>query len=232
MIIEEALQEIHNYPKPDSERYYNENGVPVPRVTHILSCMMHSDNLMYWANSLGFKRISYKQFMADASHTGTQAHNTIESFLSNKIEEWESDNIPFRAFLAWYHQIIDGGNSFIVIAMEQKLSCRWFGGTYDLLCKINGRIYLVDFKTSNHITEKYFMQLAAYMYMLAEKSIHVDGLIVLQLSKIDETFNEYMIDMAIPSHAAFMEQCTRSFLSLVYAYYQVEYTRDLYNKIF
>ena len=41
--------------KMSNSTYYNDDGVMVPRVTEVISTMIHSDALMYWANSLGFK---------------------------------------------------------------------------------------------------------------------------------------------------------------------------------
>ena len=112
------------------------------------------------------------------------------------------------------------------------MTCKWFGGTYDLLVKINGRLFLVDFKTSNHVTEKYFLQLAAYVYMLALKGIFVEGVIVLQLSKEVSEFNEYILDFSYPNHFSFMENCTRAFLSLVYAYYNVNQIQAQFKTLF
>ena len=39
--------------------------------------------------------------------------------------------------------------------MEETITCPYFGGTYDFLVEINGRNWLIDFKTSNHIGYKY-----------------------------------------------------------------------------
>lgn len=232
MIIEQALNEIKNYPKEASDRYYNEDGIPVPRVTEILSSMMHSDALMYWANNLGFRRIKYKTALTQAANIGTNAHNAIERFLSGKATQEDHDNVSFQAFLAWHNIFIKEGIDFEILGMEQKLTCRWFGGTYDLLVRIGGRVFLVDLKTSNYVTEKYFMQLAAYMYMLSLKGIYIDGLIVLQLSKETDSFNEYTIDLSIPGHFNFMENCTRAFLSLVYAYYNVVQVKTQFKALF
>ena len=232
MIIEQALNEIKTYPKENSDRYYNDEGIPVPRVTQILSAMMHSDTLLYWANSLGFRRIKYRDAINEASQIGTKAHNAIERFLRDEATDEDLRNISFQAFKAWYDIFTINNISFEVIGMEQKLTCRWFGVTYDLLARIGGRIFLVDFKTSNHITEKYFLQLSAYVYMLALKGIVVEGVIVLQLSKESDCFNEYTLDFSIPSHFQFMENCTKSFLSLVYAYYNVAQVRSQFTSLF
>ena len=60
---------------------YTYNGVIVPRVTKILSTCIHSDSLMYWANSLGFKHKSYKKTLEEAANIGTHTHDNIDHFL-------------------------------------------------------------------------------------------------------------------------------------------------------
>ena len=63
----------------------------------------------------------------------------------------------------------------------------------DGLYEINGKKYIVDYKTSNHVTFRYFLQVAAYRYILKnELGIDVDGCIILQLSKNDISYNEYI----------------------------------------
>lgn len=211
---------------------YFDNGIPVPRVTEILSKMIHRDNLMYWANSLGFKGLRYKDVLNNAADIGTIAHAAIEKFLKNKLES--VDNIPFLGFISWYNIVTqDIGLPIEVIFVEHKLTCKWFGGTMDALLKIGNKLYLIDFKTSNHVTFNYFLQLAAYRFMLKEKeNIDIDGVIVLQLDKTAPGFNEYLLDFSIKEHLLFINHCEKTFLSLVYAYYNVEHAENLYKTIF
>ena len=232
MLIENALKEIVEFPNIDTDRYYNDDNISVPRVTDILSTMMHSDALMYWANNLGLKGIRYASVLHKASYIGTVAHNTIEEFLKGKLKVIETDNIPFKGFLLWYNNLIEYGNTLDVVGLEVKLTCKWFGGTYDMLARINNKLYLIDFKTSNHVTEKYFLQLAAYKYMLNLKGINIDGVIVLQLCKDEPGFNEYLLEFSVPEHLQFIEDCTRAFLSLVYAYYNIYFVKEQFKTLF
>lgn len=228
--IETLLNQMINIPNIKSDIYFNSKGIAVPRVTEILSATMHSDSLMYWSNSLGLKGIHYKAFMNNASSIGTEAHHHIEQFLTKKLEC--NDNIPFLGFLLWYNNLIDSGNVVKTIGTEEKITCDWFGGTYDALIEINDKLYLVDFKTSNHVTEKYFLQLAAYTYILEDMGYHIDGHIILQLDKENPGFNEYILLMDIIEHYVFMQNCKTAFLSLVYAYYNTLSIREGFKEIF
>ena len=64
-------------------------------------------------------------------------------------------------------------NKVDIIGQEESLISPYYAGTYDLLVNINGDPYLVDFKTSNHVGYKYFMQIAAYRYLLYTQKISI-----------------------------------------------------------
>ena len=139
--IIQALDEVTVTTNSKTSTYYNSDGTKVPRVTEIISKMIHSDGLMYWANSLGLKGMRYKEVLNQAANTGTIAHNAIEKFLLEKIES--NDNIPFLGFLLWYNIVTQQiGLPIEVIYIEHRIACKWFGGTLDALMKIGNKIYL------------------------------------------------------------------------------------------
>ena len=213
-----------------TDRYYNSEGKSVPRVTEILSTMIHSDRLMIWANNLGLRGLKYLQELDRAASYGSEAHSCIEKYLKEKIKT--ENNIPFLGYLLWENILKNKGLTINPLYIEEKLSCQWFGGTLDAILEINGRIFLIDFKTSNHITFKYFLQLAAYLYMLSLRNIYPEGVIVLQLDKKEPGFNEYLLDFKNPEHKQFMDYCSQAFFSLVYAYYNIKRIEMEYNKLF
>lgn len=230
----ELLDEIEELNNIDSEYYFN--SIKVPRVTKILSTCIHSDSLMYWANSLGFKHKSYSKTLTQSANIGTQAHNSIDHFLSDNSYQVPLTNesaaiFAYNSFLKWYNILVQN-NDVEVLLHEHKLVCKYFGGTLDGLYKINRKIYLVDYKTSNHITYRYCLQLAAYIYMLRViMNITVDGCVILQLSKNDISFNEYVLNFDNPIHAQYINECERAFLSLVYAYYNINIVENGYKNI-
>ena len=48
--------------------------------------------------------------------------------------------------------------------------------------------------------------------------IEIDGCIILQLSKTECAYNEYVLDFSNPIHLDFINKCEHTFLSLTYAY--------------
>lgn len=215
----------------NKEKYVNSHNRIVPSVTEIIHHMIHKDALMYWANSLGLKGQRYGNYMVQASRIGTEAHEAIERYIKKK-EKTES-NIPFMGFLAWYENLLNSGHEVEILGSEISMCCLWFGGTCDLLIKIDGNVYIVDFKTSNHISSNYFLQLGGYQY-LAEQAyaLKVYGYIVLQLNKFEVGFDEYIIVSDQIEHYEFMEKCRVGFLSLVYAYYHVVEVDNCFKRAF
>lgn len=210
---------------------YEYNGKIVPRVTEIISKMIHEEGLMSWSNGLGFKKERYKDVLNAAAEYGTKVHHGIEVFLQeNKILE-ETPCCPLQAFTNWYNSVRNANSVVEVVGQEEKLTCEWYGGTYDLLLKVNDKIWLIDFKTSNHITYKYYIQMAAYIMMLEEKGIKVDGCLILQLSKNNPTYREYVLDLSKEEHKNYMEVCKRTFLSLVYGYYHIKYLEGEFKNV-
>lgn len=238
-----CLNSFNELPNIESDRYEYQ-GKHVPRVTEILSAMIHEDYLMQWANYLGLvKRIRYQEETEKACFIGTNVHNYIEDYIRNDIYNKENikdirdlnirnsiDN-AVESFILWYNDVRT--NHIDIVGIEQKMSCKWFGGTYDVLVKINDKLYIVDFKTSNHVGYKYFLQMAAYKYMLeTEYNIFIDGVIILQLDKKEISYEEYFLDLSNSQHSEFMQHCTNTFLSLVFSYYNILQAQHLYNNIF
>ena len=231
--MEEKILELLNMVdfyeiKPEKIRH-TYKGIPVPSVTQILSKCIHEDYIVNWANYLGFKRIKYKDELNRAAEVGTIGHNAIERFLKDGSV---SDNIPYLGFKLWW-DIITSSNNVEILGIEEEMTLPYCGGTYDLLLSINGLPFLVDLKTSNHISYKYFIQLAAYRHMLYKtKGINLNGCIVLQVNKNEPGFNEYLLDFNNISHYQFIEHCTVTFLNLALSYYNIYKAESLYKQIF
>lgn len=225
---EEESYDIHS-----SYRY---NGNVVPRVTEILSKCIHSDSLIYWANSLGFKHNSYKKTMEMYAGWGTDCHNHIDKFIESDFKERGTpDSIQamnaFDSYLFWFDDISQTNNVYVKMH-EQPIACRYFGGTLDGLYEINGKLYLIDYKTSNTITFKYCLQLAAYRYILRiEYGIEVDGVLILQLSKNEISYKEWFLDFNISEHLQYIQECEHAFLAILYSYYNILKVENGFNQI-
>lgn len=241
MNIESLLKSIDMKELNIDNDHYQYQGFNVPRVTEILSSMLHEDYLMKWSNSIGlYGHRKYSDVLEQASTKGTYVHNAIEDYIQNNKDLDINDvmtgyraevNCAYSSFREWWDIICK--NKVKVIAQEMQLVCPWFGGTLDLLAEINGRIYLFDFKTSNYVSYKYFLQLAAYIYMLSNYyGIEVYGCAIVKLSKQRIEFEEHVIDKSHPDYNNFMSTCENTFLSLVYAYTNRLKVKEFCNNLF
>lgn len=230
----------------ESRDTYSADGKRVPRVTEVLSAMLHEDSLMSWANGLGWKRISYRAFMREAADKGTYAHMAVEKYLRNGSLDVKKDlQIPndrvletvlscMDGFMDWWKKLHKKYKKIELIYLEETMVHPYFGGTCDCLLKLDGKYWLVDFKTSNHMNYSYTLQLAAYRFLLREmKAIELSGCMVLQMSKTEHSYSEYLLNLEEnKEHLDFIVDCENTFLTLVAAYKMRLYTTEEYYKVF
>lgn len=240
-----ALMERMSQIEVESRDTYKVDGKRVPRVTEVLSAMLHEDGLMNWANSLGWRRISYKAFMKDASDKGTYSHLAIEKYLRNGSVDLLKDlQIPnervlqvvqccMDGFFQWWKELHTKYKKIEIVYLEETMIHQYFGGTCDCLLKLDGKYWLIDFKTSNHMNFNYALQLSAYRFLLRElKGIEISGATVLKLSKTDGHYDEYALNFEFKDHVEFVTNCEQLFLILVAAYKMRLYCNEEYHKIY
>ena len=242
-LIDNYLSEENDLEISKKWNTYNYMGNPIPRVSEILSKTIHEDFLLQWANGLGYKRKSYKTERDSAAIKGTYTHELIEQFLHSKFVKNDFSDIPtehrfsvynaYNSFISWYN-MINNNTTFRVLETEKELVCPFVGGTLDCLAEIDGRIYIIDFKTSNHITYKYFLQLAAYKYILEfYYNIQITGgVLILWLNKKDIQYRDYVLDITNSDHFYMIEHCKETFLSLLYSYYNLNRSEELFKETF
>jgi len=253
--MEIAINEYETFNELNKEdAHYFYNGKAVPRTTMILSAMLHEQSLMSWSNHLGlYQRKEYQQYMDLVADIGTYTHKSIEIYLSHFNERGITDpnfiledmDIPFtmynsvkcglEGFVAWLTKICNEHKVVKVIATEMSIVCQYFGGTVDLLIEIDGEIYLIDFKTSNHVSYKHFLQLSAYRYMLiTQYNIIPSKCMILQLNKKMAKYTQYILDVSSYGlDYTFMDTCQEQIISLSKDYVRRQYIEnDFMNHIF
>lgn len=211
------------------ETPYAFRGKAVPRVTSILSDMLAEEYLITWANNVGlYQRKKHTFYKNKATNIGSHVHNGIEMYIQGEelpdftsirdAGDRKKANNSFDAFLSWW-KVIEKTDHEIIME-EAPLVTEYCGGTLDLLMRINGKIYLIDFKTSSQLGFKYYVQLAAYRRMLYELyGIVVDGCILLKLDKNNGKFEEAILDFSKFEDLEFINYCDQLFVSILYGYY-------------
>lgn len=162
----------------DTERWYLEEDddgkiTAYPSVTWITSSYPKGTEFYKWLAGKGWDES--QAIVAQAGTRGHKVHQMITDLLNGRTVKMESEYTDpdtgekcaieldeyeaLLSFANWYKEVkpevID--NEIVTINRETG-----YAGTIDLVCKINGELYIVDFKTSQYIWPNYELQLSAY----------------------------------------------------------------------
>ena len=216
--------------------YYDYQGIGVPRVTHILDQCINKEFLIAWAAKLGKQQYFYEK--NKATTIGSRTHELIEEFLTTgrfaenifyKIAPSLKKNvsIAFDNFKEWMNDLANHGY-FIsdIIAMEKQITCPYFGGTIDCICRINGKVYIVDFKTSKKISPEYLLQVCAYMWVCnsgyVENIPRIDGVGIIRVDKESKhKYEDLFLNSFIPWQADAINRYINDFGILLHSYYTI-----------
>ena len=155
--------------------YRNAQGERVPGTTTICGRFKDSGALLHWAFKQGQSgaKTLYEQ-RDQAGEAGTLAHDMVFQKLHGKpvtIPEnidialaGQAEN-AFNAYLSW-----ESMTKLEIVEQEFPLVSEkyQFGGTPDAIGLVNGKLSLVDWKTSNGVYADYLLQLAAYQILIEE----------------------------------------------------------------
>jgi len=174
----------------DRRVYQRGEGIYYPSVTTILQYMPKNKFFETWIKDVGHNA---DIIMRRAGKEGTQVHEAIETLLSGEELNWmdEFGNAKYN------EKVWEMINKFVefwstckpeLISTEEFVYSdeHQFAGTADLVCKIDGEVWLVDFKTSNSLHKSYDLQLASYATALKEcRDINIErtGILWLKSSK-------------------------------------------------
>jgi len=157
----------------EGKHFYVTNSKKLPSVTTILQ-LIANPGLEAWKRATP----DWEEISLWAANLGTKVHKAIELHLNGRPHTMKSamQFKCFDAFLQWKNQ-----NEFEKMDTEMKLkSEKGYAGTLDLICKLNGELYIVDFKTSVQIYPDYLLQLSAYRAAYVEmtkRDIHGMGIL-------------------------------------------------------
>lgn len=147
------------------------NGMEIPSVTTLMAPL--SDRVYGTVD---------KETLTKAAGKGTAVHNAIDNYL-----EFGVDDIPeeyrgyMDSFLGWMEM-----SKPEIIATERKVYHKLFryAGTSDLLCMIDGKMTLVDYKTSYQEQPLlHNIQLEGYARAWDSQGVEIEDRLILHLKK-------------------------------------------------
>lgn len=155
----------------DEDHTYTLNGLEIPSVT----------TLMKPLSAEAYKTVD-PDTLNKAARRGTAVHNALENYAKFGIEDIDPDlRGYFDAFLNWWEL-----RKPEPIATEHRLyhKIMRYAGTADLICLIDGKVTLVDYKTSSQVNTKMCaVQLEGYDRALESHGIEIGNRLILHLSK-------------------------------------------------
>lgn len=150
--------------------YETEDGNRYPSVTTALS-FLGQQKIQQWRRNVGFEVAN--KIASEASRAGTAVHTIAEKYMLND-ESWK-DGMPIPVSRFQKIKSILDENISTVYGVELRVYSDVLktAGTVDLVCDWEGKLAVLDFKTSRRHKKKseitsYFMQAAAYAQCLDE----------------------------------------------------------------
>ena len=187
--ILEISEDAKQITLPDS-RYYRRNGKYYPSITYILSYYPKGKFFEDWLKKVGY---SADWIVKKAGEEGTQVHEMIEDYLNGKELNFLSESggvlydptvwQMFLRFVDWWEEYNRTLLETEVHLFSDKLKV---AGTCDLVCEIDNEVWIIDFKTSNHLQTTYDLQTAVYAQCYEEcfgKKVDKLGVLWLKSSK-------------------------------------------------
>ena len=173
---------------PDG-RYYQRNGEYYPSVTYVLSHYPKGKFFEDWLKKVGY---SADYIVKKSSEEGTQVHEMIEAYLNGEELKFLEHGRPMYTPNIWqmFLRFVDFWEEYKPTLIEAEIHLfsdeLKIAGTCDMVCEINGELWVIDFKTSNHLQTTYDLQTAIYAKCFEEcfgKKVDRIGVLWLKSSK-------------------------------------------------
>lgn len=167
--------------------YKTQDGKRVPGVTTILSRFKDSGGLIHWAWEQGRDGKDYRETRDQAASAGHIAHAMIEAHIHGDTfaepgladlglpdsaegeQAWEEAMSKAKHAYAQYLEWRESTKLEIIATEVPLVSERYrFGGTIDAIAMINGKLSILDWKTSNAVYGDYIVQVGAYRELWEE----------------------------------------------------------------
>jgi len=187
------------------QHYYLKDGSEVAGVTTILG-QLNKPQLLRWVYNLAVEGIKYWEITDKSKNIGTIAHYFIECEILDQVpkdsnlHDFTIDEIKYakKSFELFKKWLFNGEHDLEFLGSEIQLvsEAYGYGGTIDLLVKIDGELTLLDIKTGSGIYPEMKYQLAAYRQLYDET--HTDKIkkvLILHINYEKQDYTEYYLDL-------------------------------------
>lgn len=143
---------------------YEIDGIWYPRVTAIVSIKAKPALMYFYASLPDYK--TGQAITQKSAEEGTILHDTIEAIMRKEpVVVPDIVKPAVSAFMDFYSQ-----NELVAHKVEERVISKkhHYAGTMDVLAELNGKLGVLDIKTSIAIYRDYSMQTSAYIEALRE----------------------------------------------------------------
>jgi len=173
----------------NDSRFYEDGEKTYPSVTYVLSYYPKGKHFEEWLKKVGYA----SDFIAKkAADEGTIVHNLCEKYLlGEKVNLMDNGN-PKYDIKVWkmFLRFVEFWETTKAELLETEVflysDTLQVAGTCDLVCKINGELWVIDLKTSNQLQTTYDIQAAVYSRCFEEcydQKVDKVGILWLKSSK-------------------------------------------------
>lgn len=168
------------------QRFYRRDKKYYPSVSSILNFFPKNAFFHSWLKDVGHNSDIIAQ---KAAWEGTQVHDAAEKLMLGEEITWlKEDGTVLYSLEVWklilkFAEFWNKIKPELVATEYHLFSDEYeYAGTTDIICRIDGKLWLLDIKTSNSIHTSHSLQLAAYAKAWNEThSEHIEGIGILWL---------------------------------------------------
>ena len=157
----------------DGRFYTDTDGQYYPSATTLLEAYPKPYQLIQWMKDMGAKADEIRD---NAGRRGSAVHQLTEDYDQGvECNLLDENGKPKHSLEEWamFERYVDFSKihtpEHILIEQTFVNGRLGFAGTLDRICRIDGKVYVLDIKTSNGIYNSYWLQIAAY------KELYMDG---------------------------------------------------------
>ena len=177
--IQHDIPKLVRVDSPEGRKYQTPSGKSYPSVTSVVG-LLGKEAIREWRARVGEEEAN--RVSARAARRGTDVHSLCENYLLNKeVKPGLFDVETFDSIKPLLNRI----NNIHCLETQLFSDHLQVAGTVDCIAEFDGRVSVIDFKTSRRIKSRddihgYFMQTSAYAVMFEELTkIPVSRLVVI-----------------------------------------------------
>jgi len=193
--IDMEMLSLNRIDAEDGRKYETPNGEKYPSITTVLGDTADKSALFAWKKRVGEEKAA--AISLAATTRGTAMHQLCEDYLSNK--PLSDDNVAGNFLFLGIRSTLDRIDNVRLLEASLYSDKLKVAGTVDCVAEIDGKLAVIDFKTSRSPKQKewisdYFMQAAFYCVAYHEIYDELPKQLAILISVQNGTCQEFVVE--------------------------------------